>query len=301
MPFSGGKAFTALRLNSYLCTVGNRPDTTSEQDEKFIDIERLIASKNPKALKWTPSFVINYLKRKLHQDEINQILIDNKDNYDFEFCHDIIERFNVNVVIEGAENIPTEGGAIFVVNHPLGGMDAMAIMDSIAGYRRDVKFIVNDLLMNLKNLNGIFAGVNLHGKKSKESLNALNELFASEQAIFIFPAGLVSRRKKGEVKDVDWKTTFISKAQKFDHPVVPVHLDGQLTNFFYNLANFRTKIGIKLNIEMLYLADELFKQRNKTIRLTYGKPIPALTFDRSKTRQEWAQWVKDKVYQLPND
>jgi len=142
-----------------------------EDDKKFIDIERLIATKNPKARKLTPRFLINYLKRKLHEDEINQALEENKDLYDYDFCDDIIRRLNVNVESYGTENIPTEGGAIFVVNHPLGGMDALSIIHSISHVRRDVKFIVNDILLNLKNLSGIFAGINKHGSNTKDAKN----------------------------------------------------------------------------------------------------------------------------------
>ena len=126
----------------------------------------------------------------------------------------------------------------------------------------------------------------------------LEELFASDQAIFIFPAGLVSRRSKKKVVDLEWKKAFVSRSKKYNKPVIPVHLDGELTKFFYNLANFRTKIGIKMNIEMLYLADELFKQKNATIRITYGKPIDPVTFDASRKDIEWAQWVKEQVYML---
>ena len=272
-----------------------------ESEEKFIDIERLISEKNPKALKWTPQFLLNYLKRKLHQDEINQVLKENKDLYDYDFCNNIIDRFNIKVVNEGTEHIPSEEGAIFVVNHPLGGMDALSIIHSIGEFRTDVKFIVNDILLNLKNLKGIFVGINKHGANSKKSISQLDELFASDHAIFIFPAGLVSRKNKKKIIDLEWKKTFVSRAKKYNKPVVPVHLDGELTKFFYNLANFRSKIGIKMNIEMLYLADELFKQKNRTIRITYGRPISPSLFDKSKKDIEWAQWVKEQVYLLKTD
>ena len=207
-----------------------------ESEEKFIDIERLISEKNPKALKWTPQFLLNYLKRKLHQDEINQVLKENKDLYDYDFCNNIIDRFNIKVVNEGTEHIPPEKGAIFVVNHPLGGMDALSIIHSIGEFRTDVKFIVNDILLNLKNLKGIFVGINKHGANSKKSISQLDELFASDHAIFIFPAGLVSRKNKKKIIDLEWKKTFVSRAKKYNKPVVPVHLDGELTKFFYNLA-----------------------------------------------------------------
>jgi putative hemolysin len=126
----------------------------------------------------------------------------------------------------------------------------------------------------------------------------LNDLFASERAVFVFPAGLVSRRKRGVVKDLEWKKTFITRAKKFETPVVPVFIEGELSSFFYRLANFRTAIGVKANIEMLYLVDELFNQKGKTLRLRFGESIPYQTFDKHKKDIEWAQWVKDQCYAL---
>ena len=266
--------------------------------DKFIDVEQLIASKNPKLLKRTPKFLINYLKKKLHQDEINAFIDDHEGDNGYIFSREIIKYFNIKVEIQGMENIPKEGGVIITLNHPLGGMDAIAIIDEFYPYREDFKFIVNDLLMNLENLKDMFVGVNKHGTNSKEGLEQVDELYASDQVIFVFPAGLVSRRKRGKVEDLEWKKTFITRSRKYHKNVIPCYIDGELTKFFYRLANFRSSIGIKANIEMLYLVDELFKQKNKTIRLQFGKPISYENFDRSKKDSEWAQWVKSKVYEL---
>jgi len=267
-------------------------------EEKFIDIERVIKSKNPRLLKWLPKFIVNYLKRVIHQDEINQVLHENKDKYGFDFAKDLVERFNINLKVKGLENIPKDGGYVFASNHPLGGMDAMGILTVIEPIRKDVKFIVNDILLNLKNLSGLFVGVNKHGATSKASLNMVDELFASDQAVFIFPAGLVSRKKKGKVEDLEWKKTFITRAKKHNKSIVPVYVEGSLSNFFYRLSNLRTRFGIKANIEMLYLADESFKQKNKSLEIIFGAPIPSSFFDNSKNDKEWAQWMKDQVHQL---
>lgn len=267
-------------------------------EDKFVDIDALIKDKNPRLYRWMPRFLLNYLKRTIHQDESNEIIAANKGANGYEFSLDVIERFNITVNTSGIENVPTEGGAIFVVNHPLGGMDALAIIKEIYPLRNDLKFVVNDLLMHLPNLKDLFVGVNKHGTNTKESLTELNELFASERAIFVFPAGLVSRRKKGLVRDLEWKKTFVTRSKKFKKPVIPVYLDGELTNFFYRLSNFRTGIGIKANIEMFYLVDELYRQKGKTLSIKFGEPIPHETFDRSKKDLEWAQWVKDKVYEM---
>ncbi|UKN02124.1 1-acyl-sn-glycerol-3-phosphate acyltransferase [Paracrocinitomix mangrovi] len=272
-----------------------------KKEDKFIDVEHLIGSKNPKALKWTPKFLINYLKRKIHQDDVNSFILDHKGVNGYEFSVDVINKFKVKVEVEGLENLPKEGGVIVTLNHPLGGMDAMALITEVYPYRKDFKFVVNDLLMHLENLRDLFVGVNKHGTNTKEALEDVDKLYASDQMVFVFPAGLVSRKKKGIVKDLEWKKTFVTRARKYQKDVIPVHIDGELTKFFYRLSNFRSKIGVKANIEMLYLVDELFKQENKTITLRFGEPIPYTTFDKSKKDIEWAQWVKSKVYNLKKD
>ena len=268
--------------------------------EKFIDVERLIASKNPKLLKRLPRFIINYLKKIIHQEEINQILEENKDLYGVDFCNDLIKRFNITVISHGLENIPKDEGVIFVSNHPLGGMDAIAIVKEVNPIRDDINFIVNDLLLNLHNLKGMFVGVDKHGSNAKESLQKVNELFTSDKAIFLFPAGLVSRKKKGKVIDLDWKKTFVTRAKKQNKRVVPVYIDGELSNFFYRLSNFREKLGIKANIEMLYLANELFKQKNKTLNLYFGNPISLENFDSEMSDKEIVEKIKITAYNLPN-
>ena len=266
--------------------------------EKFIDIEKVIKDKNPKLLKVLPKFIVNYLKRIVHQDEVNEVLDDFKDIYDYEFCAALINRFNIKVNVKGQENIPIKGGFIFASNHPLGGMDAMALITVIEPYRKDVKFIVNDILLNLKNLRGIFAGVNKHGGNSKSSMKLIDELFASDKAVFVFPAGLVSRKTKGKIADLEWKKTFITRAKKHNKSIVPVYVGGSLSNFFYRLSNLRKNLGIKANLEMLYLSDESFKQKNKTLDIIFGKPIPPSFFNQSKSDREWAKWMENTVHQM---
>ncbi len=268
------------------------------EEQKFIDIQKLIASKNPRLVKWIPGFIMRYLKRILHQDEINTFLSEHKDKKDAAFCDEVMKYLNITVVVEGIERIPTKGKVILTMNHPLGGMDAIALVSAIKHHRIDLKYIVNDLLMNLKSLEGIFVGVNKHGRNEKSIREQILDLFSSDSMVCIFPAGLVSRRKKGVVKDLVWKKTFITYAKEFDHTIVPIHIDGELSNFFYNLSSIRTKLGIKANIEMLYLSNELFKQRNKTITFKVGQAIKVADLDPTKTEQELAQIVKDKVYEI---
>ncbi len=267
------------------------------ETKKFIDIKRLIASKSPRLAKWIPGFVIRYLKRILHQDEINDFLDKHHDVYNAEFCEEVVKYFNIKIELIGKENIPENGPIILAMNHPLGGMDALALVTAIKDRRRDIKFIVNDLLMHLHNLSDLFVGVNKHGKNDQSVRQQIMELFESDEAVCIFPAGLVSRKSKGQIRDLDWKKTFVTYAAKYDQPVVPIFIDGELSPFFYRLSNLRKFLGIKMNIEMLYLSDEMFKQRNKTIRFIVGKPVYIKDLP-SISEREQAQMIKAKVYEL---
>jgi len=263
-----------------------------------IDVEELIASKNPKLLKRLPKFVINYLKKIIHQDEVNSFIRRNHGKKNQDFCAAIAEEFNLKISIDNKERIPKTGPATIVMNHPLGGMDAVAFVHELSNYRQDIKFIVNDLLMNLDGLKEMFVGVNKHGANSLNSRKQVFDLFETDQLICIFPAGLVSRRQHGKIRDLEWKKTFLTLSRRDSRPVIPVHIDGRLSNFFYNLANIRTKLGVKANIEMLYLVNELYKQKGQRIHFSVGEPIPTSFFDDSKSDAEWADWTKQQLYSL---
>ena len=270
--------------------------------EKFVNVRKLISDKNPTLLKWLPGFFVRYVERIIHQDDVNEFMAAHTSANSYEFCKAVMEKFNVTLEISGRERIPLPPeGIIFASNHPLGGFDALAIITSLKEIRPDIKFIVNDVLLSIKNLKDSFIGVNKVGRNAAISLKRVDEQFASDYATFIFPAGLVSRREKGVIRDLEWKKTFISKAKKYKKPVVPVYIEGKLTNRFYRLANIRKALGIKVNIEMFYLADEFYKQQNTKMKITIGKPIPVETFDDSKSDKEWAQWTKDQVYLLKQD
>lgn len=263
-----------------------------------IDIEAIIGGKNPMLIKRLPKFVIRYIKKIVHQDEVNRILRENKDLKGVDFCHDLIKRFNITLKVSGMENIPNSGGVILASNHPLAGMDSMALVQVISEIRKDIKFIVNDLLMNLENLKDLFVGVNKVGKKSGESLLEVGRLFEGDNLVIIFPAGLVSRKIDGKVMDPDWNKTFVSQARRNQKQIIPVHVDGKLSNFFYNFARLRKFLGIKANIEMFFLVNELFKQQNKTINIIFGKPI-SIDVDFSDMHdRKIAKEIKNRVYNL---
>jgi putative hemolysin len=270
------------------------------QEPALIDIDDIFRNKNPKLYKLIPGFILNYIKRTIHQDEVNNIVKNLHDKYGLEFISDLLEYFEVTYTVSGDENIPSRGRFLFVSNHPLGALDGLVFMDLIGRYHKNVKFIVNDLLLNLKNLEPVFIPVNKHGRQSSEYVRRIEEVYKSDDQILYFPAGLCSRKKKGEIRDLEWKKNFIKKAIDYKRDVVPVHFKGRNSSFFYNLADLRQKAGIKANIEMFYLPDEMFRQRGNNFILTIGKPIPFGDFDKSKSHSEWAAYVKNIVYALNN-
>ncbi len=269
------------------------------KSEKLIDVEKAIAGKNPKLLKFLPAFLLKYIIRTVHQEELNEAVERNKNRFGHDFVDAAMEEFKVTIVIKGDENIPKSGGVIMTANHPLGGLDGIAFMDVVGEYRKDIKFFVNDLLMAFKNLSPILIPVNKHGRNSTEYSKKFEEIYASDNCLLLFPAGLVSRKQKGgKIEDLIWKKSFISKAIQYKKNVVPVHIDGTNSAFFYNLAYWRKRIGIKANIEMFYLVDEMYKQRGKTLTFTFGEAISWEIFTKDKPVEYWSERVKQHVYAL---
>lgn len=266
--------------------------------KKFIDIEKAIHSKNPKLLKWMPGFLLNYVKKVTHEAWLNAVLTKHIDLKGLDFVNALISEFQMDVQLIGEEHIPKTGGFILASNHPLGGMDGIALMYAIGKIRPDIRFLVNDLLMSFDNFQPIFVPVNTLGKNSVNANLKIEEAFANRHPILIFPAGLVSRKQEGIVKDLAWKKSFISKAKKYHLEILPCHIEGKNSTFFYNLANWRKKIGLKANIEMFWLVDEMYKQRGKKVVIRVGNPVSYRYFNSEKNDTKWAAYMKDLVYKL---
>jgi hypothetical protein len=269
-----------------------------EEIKKYVDLERVIYSKNPRLLKILPRFLIRYLKRVIHEDEINKALNDFGHKQDIEFLEEAFRMLNVSYTVEGLNEIEQNKRYFFASNHPLGGLDGMILIHAISKQFKSVKVPSNDLLMNIKQLESFFIPVNKHGSQLKENALIMDQVYSSDLQMLSFPAGLCSRKKGGKIEDLEWKKNFIKKVIVHKRFIVPVYFKGKNSNFFYNLARLRTLLGIKINIEMLYLVDEMFKQMGNNFVVKIGRPISYETFDSSRTPQGWANWVKNKVYEL---
>jgi len=273
---------------------GSSPDMGIQ----LIDVRKVLNSKNPALGKSVPAFVVNYLKKIVHQDELNEFLKQYGHLRNVELIHAGLQYINIRYKVYGRENIPAEGRYIFVSNHPLGGLDGLVFIYELSRYFDDIKFPVNDILTNIENLNGIFLPVNKHGAQGKEAAKRIEEAYASACQILYFPAGLCSRKKRGRIEDLIWQKSFITKAVMHRRNIVPAYFSGRNSDFFYNLSNIRNFLGIKANIEMLYLADEMFRHKDKVISLVFGPSISWETFDRSRSPVDWAKWVRAKSYEL---
>lgn len=272
--------------------------TESSETKEFINVEKILMTKAPRLYKRLPRFVINYLIRIFHQDEINSDLQKISDEVGVPKFHKQLEISNIKINYHGKELVPPEGRFIFASNHPMGGPEGIMIVSAVGRMFPKTKLMVNDLLMNLPDIEDVFIPINRFGRNKHDYVDILDSSLKSDYQLVIFPAGLVSRRIKGKVVDLSWKKSFISYAKRYQRDVIPVFIDGKNSNFFYRLANWRKRLGIKVNIEQMYLIDEFYKHKNKDMSIYFGKPIPYQSFTSEKSDKEWAEYVKEIVYSL---
>lgn len=270
--------------------------------KQTIDIDKILNDKMGKKAKYVPRPLVTWLKRIIHQDEVNRYLWESRHLTGTEWLEECVRYLDMTLEIVGEENLPdkTDGRLYtFVSNHPLGGEDGVAL-GAIIGRHYDGRFryLVNDLLMNLPGLAPVCIPINKTGNQSRNFPAMVEAGFKSDNHMLMFPAGICSRKRGGNIRDIEWKKTFITKSVEYQRDIVPIHFGGQNSEFFYRLANFSDKYVKKINIAMLFLVDEMYKNAHKTFRIAIGKPIPWQTFDKGKTPAQWAQYVQDIVYTL---
>lgn len=273
----------------------------SENTILSVDVEKVIRGKSPRLADRLPRFVINFIKRLIHQDEINRLLSDNRDYTGVEFATRILHDLDVtyNVHYSGSRPDPS-GRYIFVSNHPLGGLDGMILISYIGSHFKDVRFIVNDLLMYIRPLAPVFVPVNKYGKMRHDNTRLFQDTFNSDAQILYFPAGLCSRLIDGKVSDLDWKKTFVTKAIDSRRDIVPMFFSGENSGFFYRLAGLRKKLGIKVNIETFLLPDEMFRKKGSSFDLYIGDPVPYTSLTGEHSHKEWCDIIRQKSYAARN-
>lgn len=269
-----------------------------------IDLQAIIRNRLPKdKSKYIPSFVIRMVEKLICQEELNGILSRTFPNEGVDFANAALEDLDISLDVVGRENIPDGGRFIFASNHPLGGLDGIALIKVLGDIYGDdgIRFLVNDMLMNVRPLRSVFLPINKYGSQGREATELINQTYASDTQILIFPAGLVSRRHKGgKIKDLQWQKAFVAKAIEYQRDIIPIFFEGTNSNFFYNFAYWRKRSEFKINIEQVLLPSEVCKSKGKHFRIHIGKPISWQTLKNSdKPPKELAAEIKETVYKLP--
>ncbi len=262
-----------------------------------IDLDSLIAAKNPRMAQKMPRFIKAYLKRILHLKELNSFLAEHHNTFGFAFAEAGMAFVDLKLDTAGEEHLTAAVRPLCVANHPLGGLEGIALLTLMGKHLGGAKLLVNDFLMAIENLNELFVPVNKHGS-NRLYKDGLDRAAASDDPLIIFPAGLCSRKHSYGIYDLEWNKSFIRMARENRRPVLPVYVGGRNSRFFYSLASWRRKLGIKANIEMLFLVDEMVKQRHLTLKLIIGEPVPWETFTPEHNDWEWARRMRDFVYTM---
>lgn len=273
-------------------------ELASNNLNQLIDIDKLIKIKKPQLYKRLPRFVIRKIEKIACQDQCNDILTRFGHLDGADFIEAVFNDFNVEIISSGLENVPKNTRLVFAANHPLGGIDGLAVIYSVCRNFGHAKGIVNDLLLNVGSLKSVFCGVNVYGHNSPEIINNIENLYNSNHNICVFPAGMVSRRIDGVIQDLKWKKNFIVKSVQNNLPIVPVYVEAQNSDKFYSIANWRKKLGIKFNYELVLLPSEVFKYKNKPIKLFFGKPIMPQEIKEKGNAEQQTLFVRQETYKL---
>lgn len=276
--------------------------TSIEQTEPLsLNVAEVVRQRLPRHARFIPRFVLRGLERLIHQDELNWLLASNAGRRDADFCRGVLSDLDVTYNIIGASNLPEKKDTrvVYVSNHPLGALDGIALIDMVARHHGvEPLFVVNDLLMALEPLSGVFLPVNKHGAQSHEASKTLNDGFAGQRPLIVFPAGLVSRRSnRGEIHDLGWRNMAVKKAAEYGRAIIPVFFDGRNSSFFYNFAKFRTRTGLKFNLEMVLLPGEVFKCRGRRFSVVVGRKLSPEEV-KSRPASVLTRELCEAVYQL---
>lgn len=274
--------------------------THTDGKPQQISLQRIFAERGG-AFRRMPRFLVRFLERLVRQKELNDILRTAYPKQGWEFAHAALDYLNVDVEVSGEENIPATSRVIFASNHPLGGLDGIALI-AYLGKRygnANFRFLVNDLLMNVAPLQCVFLPINKFGAQGRDAAREIAAVYASDCAVAIFPAGLVSRMGRAGIRDLTWRKAFVSKALATDRPIVPVFFEGLNSRRFYRVAKWRKRLGIKVNLEQTLLPGELCAARGSRFHIHFGTPIyPTELRSMGADHASIAAAVRARVYAL---
>ena len=273
---------------------------SEDRKDYLLDVEKVLG---PKLMKKLPRFAVNFFKRRIHQDEINDCIMHAEHYKGAGFFDEALNYVGITFKIRGEENLDPGKKYLFAGNHPLGGPEALIIGSVFRRiYGDGFKVPVNHLLANLKPLNEFFVPVRVYGSnRNRELGEQIADMFRSDYQVLVFPAGMCARKIDGKVTEMPWKKMFITQSRKFERDVVPIHISGFNSRRFFFFTKLSTFLKLKFNLGMIFLVDELFNKKGQEFVVTFGKPVPYTTFDKTKTDLQWAAEIKDQVEALSKD
>ncbi len=263
-----------------------------------IDIESIVRAKAGRRL---PKWICRIAKKIICLDRINYIITKyGEDNKGIAFAEKVLEELDIETSIKGEDNIPTDRPLVFASNHPLGALEALAIGKHLNRlFEGRIYFITNEILTYIAPLRDIFIPVAVGAQTQERSkIEAVEKLFVSDKHIVMFPSGSVSRRIEGKVQDLPWRKMFVTKARLHHRTIVPIYCSGQSSEFFLHFSRLRQRLGIKVNIELIFFPREMFKYKGKKIDITVGKPIDSASLTSDKSDYRHAQDIRKIVYDL---
>lgn len=271
-----------------------------DRTDYLLDIDEILG---PEMAAKIPGFVKNFLKKRLHFKEINDCIMKADHYAGAGFFDEALNYIGITYRTRGEENIDVSKKYIFVCNHPLGGPEALIIGSVFTRiYGDGFKVPANQILYNMKPLQEFFVPVKVSAsRQNRDIADRFTTMFESDSQILVFPAGLCARTFKGVITEMPWKKMFVTQARKYERDVVPVHISGHNSKWYFFLSWLSRTLKLKFNIGMLFLVDELFNQAGKEFVITFGKPVPYETFDSSRTDLQWAEEMKNTVRNLSLD
>ena len=273
---------------------------SKDRTDYLLDVNEVLG---PKLRKKLPRFAVNFIKRRIHQDEINDCIMKAEHYCGCGFFDEALDYIGITYRIRGEENLDKTKKYIFACNHPLGGPEALIIGSVFRRlYGDGFKVPVNQLLANMKPLKEFFVPVNaLSAKQSRDLGVRIAEMFSSDSQVLVFPSGTCSKKIKGKVTEMPWKKMFITQSRKYERDIVPIHISGCNSRLYYFLSWLSRILKLKINIGMILLVDELFNKAGEEFVISIGKPISYETFDKSKNDIQWAAEIKDMTEALSKD
>jgi len=267
---------------------------------KEINIETILREKMPNLFTKYPKFisqlVLVFIKFVIHLKSINQILTQNENVYGIEFVNNTFKFIGFDYKIEqlDLDRIPKTGRLLIASNHPLGGMDGLALTAAIYRVRQDVRILANDVLMNLTNIENLFLPVNIFSSAAiRSNLNNIKQALENEEALIFFPAAKVSRLSFEGIKDTSWNKGIVRFAQKYNSPILPVYLKAKNSTLFYILSSLFDTLGTFL------LPHEVMNKRGKVLKATIGKIINVKEFNSLQiTDQTLTNRLREHIYTL---